>query len=249
MELKFRKLRANEIECRVGNVAKDSSGFSLLLYKDARVDMALLDEIVGQGNWQREHKILGNDIYCRVGVFNKDLNCWVWVEDAGASGSIEIEKSKASDSFKRACVNLGIGRELYTSPFIWVKKDQDNTTATHYVVKEIDYKDNEISKLVIVNEKTGQVVFSKGSTTKVSQTTQKAPQKANDDLDSIINSEQELVSGDDLLFLQAYVGNLGGTEYNQFFTWLESKYGVKTITKLTKEQGKKIAYYLKNRNR
>ena len=114
----FRKLNANEIECRVG--ATNESGFTLLLYKDARVDMNLLDEIVGANRWQRKHYMLGNDIYCSVGIYYDDLG-WVWKDDAGASGTIEIEKSKASDSFKRACVNAtGVGRELYTAPFIWI---------------------------------------------------------------------------------------------------------------------------------
>ena len=251
MELKFRKLKANEIECRVGQT--NESGFSLLLYKDARVDMNLLDEVVGPAKWQRKHYMLGNDIYCSVGIYYDDIG-WVWKDDAGASGSIEIEKSKASDSFKRACVNAtGVGRELYTSPFIWVKKDQDNDPKkSHYEVKEIEYKDNEISKLVIVNEKTGQVVFSKGSATKVSQTSQKAPQKGSVEditqgLADEFGIEEEKISGDDLTFLQAYVGNLGGEKYTQFFTWLRNKYGVKNIVELTKEQGRKICYYLKNK--
>lgn len=96
MELKFRKLKANEIEVRVGTT-KSGSGFSLLLYKDARVDMNLLDEVVGPDKWQRKHYMLGNDIYCSVGIYYENIG-WVWKDDAGASGSIEIEKSKASDS-------------------------------------------------------------------------------------------------------------------------------------------------------
>ena len=178
-ELVFRKLKANEIEVRIGSTTKKT--FSLLLYKDARVDMALLDEVVGVGNWQREHKILGNDIYCRVGIYDTDKNCWVWKEDAGSSGSIEVEKSKASDSFKRACVNLGIGRELYTSPEIKIWKTDENDESykyNHYFVREIAYNDNEISKLVICEEKSGEVVFSYPKGAKVSQTAEK-PQKNN----------------------------------------------------------------------
>ena len=248
---KFRKLKANEIECRVGQT--NESGFSLLLYKDARVDMNLLDEVVGPARWQRKHYMLGNDIYCSVGIYYDDIG-WVWKDDAGASGTIEIEKSKASDSFKRACVNAtGVGRELYTSPFIWLSKDQNNDPKkSHYLVKEIDYKENEISKLVIVNEKTGQVVFSKGSATKVSQTSEKAPKKdiladATKDIADTFSDIEEKIGGDDLNFLQAYVGNLGATQYQSFFNWLVNKYGVNKITDLSKEQGRKICYYLKNK--
>lgn len=247
MELKFRTLKANEIEVRVG------SGGTLLLYKDARCDMALLDEVVGVGNWQREHKILGDDIYCKVGIFNKELNCWVWVEDAGSSGNIEIEKTKASDSFKRACVNLGIGRELYTAPKIKLPEQFKN--CQFFDVSEIEYNQNkEITKLVITTNFGKDVVFSYPRGANYSQTSEKAPKK-----DILADSTQgiadefgvveEKVSGDDLTFLQAYVGNLGGNEYTQFFTWLKGKYGVGKITDLTKEQGRKLAYYLKNRNK
>ena len=247
MELKFRTLKANEIEVRVG------SGGTLLLYKDARCDMALLDEVVGVGNWQREHKILGDDIYCKVGIFNKELNCWVWVEDAGSSGNIEIEKTKASDSFKRACVNLGIGRELYTAPKIKLPEQFKN--CQFFDVSEIEYNQNkEITKLVITTNFGKDVVFSYPRGANYSQTSEKAPKK-----DILADSTQgiadefgvveEKVSGDDLTFLQAYVGNLGGTEYSSFFTWLKGKYGVGKITDLTKEQGRKLAYYLKNRNK
>lgn len=51
--LKFRKLKADEIECRIGQIKEN--GLSLLLYKDARVDMNILDETVGPLNWKREH--------------------------------------------------------------------------------------------------------------------------------------------------------------------------------------------------
>lgn len=247
MELKFRTLKANEIEVRVG------SGGTLLLYKDARCDMALLDEVVGVGNWQREHKILGDDIYCKVGIFNKELNCWVWVEDAGSSGNIEVEKTKASDSFKRACVNLGIGRELYTAPKIKLPEQFKN--CQFFDVSEIEYNQNkEITKLVITTNFGKDVVFSYPRGANYSQTSEKAPKK-----DILADSTQgiadefgvveEKVGGDDLTFLQAYVGNLGGTEYSSFFTWLKGKYGVGKITDLTKEQGRKLAYYLKNRNK
>lgn len=235
MKLEFRTLRANEIEVRVG------SGGTLLLYKDARCDMALLDEVVGVGNWQREHKILGDDIYCKVGIYNKELGCWVWVEDAGSSGNIEIEKTKASDSFKRACVNLGIGRELYTAPKIKLPDQFKN--CQYFEVKEIEYnEDREISKLVITTDFGKTVVFSYPKGTKVSQTS---------DLTTQTSSEEssEPISEEDKTFLNAYVSNLSGEGYNGFFSWIKQKYGVDKITELTKEQGRKITYYLKNRNK
>lgn len=118
-ELKFRDLRADEIEVRVG-MAKQN-GVSLLLYKNARCDMNILDETVGANQWQRKHYECKNNLYCSVGI--KFPDGWIWKDDCGAESNMEKQKGEASDAFKRACVNWGIGRELYTSPFIWIGSD------------------------------------------------------------------------------------------------------------------------------
>ena len=252
-ELKFRKLKPTEIELRVG--ATTDTGFSLLLYKTARVDANVLDETVGQFNWVKKFYQVKNTMICEIGIYSEEHQTFIFKGDAGDESNTEAIKGEASDSFKRAGFAWGIGRELYTSPFVWIKKDQDNDPKkSHYQVSEIDYKDNEISKLVIINEKTKQVVFSMGSTTKVSKNTQETPKKdilaeATQGIADEFGVVEPKVSGDDLTFLQAYVGNLGGSEYTQFFNWLKSKYQVVKITDLTQEQGKKLAYYLKNRNK
>jgi hypothetical protein len=145
MELKFRKLNADEIDVRVATVKEN--GVSLLLYKDARVDQNLLDETVGPFRWQRDHKELKGVIYCGIGIYNEKANQWVWKWDAGSESFADKEKGEASDSFKRAGFNWGIGRELYTSPFIWVNKENVNiiskgngfTTYDTFRVKEITY--------------------------------------------------------------------------------------------------------------
>ena len=123
MELKFRPLNANEVECRVGMAKQE--GCSLLLYKDARVDMALLDEVAGPMNWQRKHT--RENANCIVSVYDDDKKQWIDKEDTGTESNTEKEKGKASDSFKRACVNWGIGRELYTAPFIWIGLSKGET--------------------------------------------------------------------------------------------------------------------------
>ena len=117
MELKFRNLRADEIDCRIGT-AKEGKGVSLLLYKDARCDMAVLDEAVGSMNWQKSYSRENKN--CTVSIWDEDKKAWISKEDTGTESNTEAEKGLASDSFKRACVNWGIGRELYTAPFIWV---------------------------------------------------------------------------------------------------------------------------------
>ena len=122
MNLQFRKLRENEIEARVQSVK--ATGLVLLLYKDARCDMKLLDETVGPMNWQKEY--LRDNSNCRVSIWDIEKKQWVSKEDTGTESNTEKEKGKASDSFKRACFNWGIGRELYSAPFIWIPAEKCN---------------------------------------------------------------------------------------------------------------------------
>lgn len=167
----FRLLRADEIDCRVATVKKN--GVSLLLYKDARCDMNILDETVGAERWQRKHELINGNLFCSVGIFCKDLNEWVWKQDVGTESYTEKEKGQASDAFKRACFNWGLGRELYTAPFIWVNADDANisesngkyTTFDRFEVKEIGYTDRKITRLVIENTKTGKIVYQTGKRT------------------------------------------------------------------------------------
>lgn len=163
-ELKFRELTADEIECRVSTVK--ANGISLLLYKDARCDMNILDETVGPMNWQRSHS--RDNANCIVSIWDEEKKMWISKEDTGTESNTEAAKGLASDSFKRACFNWGIGRELYTAPFIWVSSgnyevmDNGKTPKDTFKVKSITIKDKKIVALEIINEKTGAVVYSKG---------------------------------------------------------------------------------------
>jgi len=161
----IRLLKANEIECRIATI--NEKGLSLLLYKDARVDQRILDETFGAFGWKRSHQCIDGNLYCTVEIFDKESGEWVAKQDVGTTGYTEKEKSQASDSFKRACFNWGIGRELYTAPFIWVPvgraaiKNRDNKFYCYdrFSVKSIAYnEDREISALVIENDK-GQIVY------------------------------------------------------------------------------------------
>lgn len=155
----FRSLRADEIECRIGSVSQ--YGFTLLLYKDARCDMNILDETVGAFGWERWHKEIKNTVYCYVAIRDQDGE-WVKKSDAGAESYTEKEKGEASDSFKRACVNWGIGRELYTAPLIYIRaktEPQGNgyrlankKDGYGYKVAEIEYLGGRISKLRITKD-------------------------------------------------------------------------------------------------
>lgn len=164
-ELKFRRLRADEIDCRVNTI--NEKGLTLLLYKDARCDMNILDETIGCMNWKREHT--RDNANCIVSIYNEDIKEWISKEDTGTESFTEKEKGLASDSFKRACFNWGIGRELYTAPFIWVssddctiKKREDGKYITFdtFKVDDIKYNENgEIIGLIIINAKSTKIVY------------------------------------------------------------------------------------------
>lgn len=163
----FRKLKAEEIECRVAQIS--DKGLSLLLYKDARCDMNILDETVGEMNWKREHT--RDNKNCIVSIYDNNKKEWIGKEDTGTESFTEAEKGLASDSFKRACVNWGIGRELYTAPKIWISADKCEIKTgpkgkpvcyDKFSVAKLTYKANgDINGLAIVNDKTKKVVFIK----------------------------------------------------------------------------------------
>lgn len=160
---RFRTLRADEIDCRVAQITKSGS-VSLLLYKDARCDQNILDETVGPMNWQRHHT--RDNANCVVSIWDAEKGQWIEKEDVGTESRTEREKGLASDSFKRACFNWGIGRELYTAPFILVPANKcnvkDGKCYDNFTVQEIEYQQDgarEIRHLVIYNEKKGCVCF------------------------------------------------------------------------------------------
>lgn len=120
-------LSIDEVEFRVSRFTKDKSGVFLLAYKDARADMNRLDAVVGNGFWQKRYEVIKGNLYCSVGIFNKELEQWVWKDDVGTESNTESQKGEASDAFKRACFNWGIGRELYSYPDIYIKLNPDES--------------------------------------------------------------------------------------------------------------------------
>ena len=168
METMFRDLKSNEIDCRISQI--NEKGLTLLLYKDARVDMDILDETVGAKNWQRSHT--RDNANCIIEIWDEDKKQWICKEDTGTESFTEKEKGLASDSFKRAGFNWGIGRELYTAPFIYIplkdKEGNDNfelkekngkpITYTKFYVEAIQITEKVITGLAIKNDK-GKRVF------------------------------------------------------------------------------------------
>lgn len=157
---KVRLMRADEIDVRVGAVYE--KGITLLLYKDARADMNILDETFGSMNWKRRHTMFGDNMFCEVLVKDEENGGWVSKMDIGSPSFSEPQKGAASDAFKRACVSWGIGRELYTAPFIWIPIDKvkikeekgKKVVKDKFIVQSISYDEEKrsIDGLVIVNQ-------------------------------------------------------------------------------------------------
>jgi hypothetical protein len=155
---KFRDLKADEIEVRVQSVKE--KGLVLLLYKDARVDMNILDETVGSSNWQNKFYENKGILFCSLGIntnFDKPdkPDRWVWKDDAGVESNSDAEKGNASDARKRAGFAWGIGRELYTAPFTWIPAEKCNINGgkcyDKFVVEKIIIENKQITALAIWN--------------------------------------------------------------------------------------------------
>lgn len=162
--VEFRLLRADEIECKVKQVAE--WGVMILLYKDARCDMNILDETIGAMNWQRRHEVVNGNLFCSVGI-RSEYGEWVWKQDVGTESMTEKEKGEASDSFKRACFNWGIGRELYTAPRMNIfKKDLSSLTQEngrwvcrdYFRLTDIQYTGRRIAYVAVENVKTHKII-------------------------------------------------------------------------------------------
>ena len=234
--MEFRDLRADEIDCRVATVTE--KGVSLLLYKDARCDMNILDETVGAENWQNKFYEQKGILFCSLGINtnynNPDLpDRWIWKDDAGSESNTEAEKGNASDARKRSGVAFGLGRELYTAPFIWIKagdckivedKRAKNgiTCRDRFTVTDVEIKNKKIVKLEIRNDSTSQRVFVWGETKPAPAPAE--PFKRNEEL---LTLDQR----DEILKLC----EITGTDLKK----IKDRYKVATIDALTKAQASK----------
>lgn len=171
--MKFRVLKASEIDCRIQSIGQNKTGAvgtTILLYKDARVDMNILDETVGAMNWQRGHSVIDGNLYCTISIWDEVKEQWISKSDVGTESNTEKEKGQASDSFKRAGFNWGIGRELYSAPFVYIQLDKSEyiekngklTSNAKFKVKDVSYDENRnIVRLVVVDSK-GKVRYTFG---------------------------------------------------------------------------------------
>lgn len=207
--MEFRLLRADEIDVRI-SIVKDW-GIGLLLYKDARCDQNILDETVGPMNWQRHHT--RDNANCIVSIWDAEKNQWIEKEDTGTESYTEKEKGLASDSFKRACFNWGIGRELYTAPSMLVfKKNLKKLTevngkwtcADRFSVKDIEYDGRKIAKVDVLNETTGEVLTFGEPVAETKKTEKVRKQKIGKDKGEALMSLLEKAGQDSKAFLKVF---------------------------------------------
>lgn len=162
-----RKLRVDEIECRVSTC--NEKGCSLLLYKTARVDRAILTEMYGN-RWQNDFKVIDGKMYGGIAVYDNELKEWLWRWDCGTESNTEKEKGEASDAFKRAGFKWGIGIELYSTPFIWCNvptkanaNGKYQPISRYFELKKIGYTENGDINFIEIADDKGNIVFKTGS--------------------------------------------------------------------------------------
>lgn len=165
--MKFRDLKAEEIEVRVSRVT--NAGVELLLYKTSRTDSDILDETVGSENWQCNYESINGELFCTVSIWSDERGQWVSKQDVGSPSNVEAEKGRASDGLKRCCSRWGIGRELYSAPRIFVYADKCGKIQQgkngkmqcydQFHVEKVRIEDGQITGLAIWNDTTGHRCF------------------------------------------------------------------------------------------
>lgn len=233
--MKFRALKASEIDCRIQSIGQNKTGAvgtTILLYKDARVDMNILDETVGAMNWQRGHSVIDGNLYCTISIWDEEKEQWIAKSDVGTESNTEKEKGQASDSFKRAGFNWGIGRELYSAPFVYIQLDKSEykerngklTSNAKFKVKDIGYDESRnIVRLVVVDSK-GKVRYTFGENTQ--QQTQETVYNWNSLKTRAVQggiSEEELVHYVTETFKVSKPSELKQEHYQQAFNWVNAK--------------------------
>ena len=266
--IKFRNLNAEEIDVRVGTPTKNETGnvthFSFLLYKNARVDMAILDETFGVMNWQTKYYQVKSTMICSVGI-NVNYNdptkepLFIW-KDNGGDDDFQTEQTKAecSDAFKRACFLIGIGRGLYSASKLYmrIEKTEDNTEKSSYGVSAIEYDDKgNITKVTIYNKKTKKDVLTATLNKKVSQNADLTPKTTEQkgftkEDEKLVNQFQGFsdkkgsIDLHDKCVLEAYLNTADELSKNKFFNYIDAHYNTMSIDSLSEIQGMQLVEML-----
>lgn len=244
----FRDLKPEEIEVRVGNIVKDKDGtpkgFQLLLYKTSRTDMAILDETFGTFGWRNRFYQVKNTMVCSIEVYDEETKQWINKDNGGDDDTaMEQVKSELSDSIKRAGSTLGIGRKLYTASKIYMVVDitKDNTAKAYYQVKEIEYDETSITKLVVINKKTKEEVIRFPSSYK-STPAPKKPSVLEQATQGIGDSflEESEITQETKSKIQSITSKLSAERYEKFKVFIKDNFNVESIGELTEAQGKQL---------
>lgn len=248
-EIKFPLLKENQIEVRVGQVSQ--SGCTLLLYKTSRTDAEILDQVIGVGNWQKKFYTLQgvgvgdrerSIVVCSVGIYDDDKKEWIWKDDSGTESEVEQDKGVCSDAFKRASGGScwGIGRELYYTGRIFVKvptKKKENGRGYEledkymsFDLKEISWNENPLKlKTLVITDNKGNVVFSQGNKSNVSNNAPRNENKGNQQETSQLQQDIALIK------------NYFKGDEDRLSNYLLRVYKVADLEALTSEQAHHIA--------
>lgn len=219
-------LTANDVECRIKKITNE--GAVLLLYKTARVDMRILDEVYGSMNWQRHHEVINGNLFCTISVWDSDKAQWISKQDVGTESNAEAEKGQASDAFKRAGFAWGIGRELYDAPFIWISGKVSKYDRFHVTNIQYDREKQEFTRLTICDDK-GKERYRLGTKTDRPQPTDDRRHKGIVAIAELVRKNNAAEAFADWLKETMKVESLDGltveqlgTVYKGFKKWLES---------------------------
>lgn len=219
-------LTANDVECRIKKITNE--GAVLLLYKTARVDMRILDEVYGSMNWQRHHEVINNNLFCTISVWDSEKSQWISKQDVGTESNAEAEKGQASDAFKRAGFAWGIGRELYDAPFIWISGKVGKYDRFHVTDIQYDREKQEFTRLVIFDDK-GKERYRLGTKTDRPQPTDDRRQKGLAAIAELVKKHKAEQPFADWLKDTMKVESMDGltveqlgTVYKGFKKWIES---------------------------
>ena len=219
-------LTANDVECRIKKITNE--GAVLLLYKTARVDMRILDEVYGSMNWQRHHEVINNNLFCTISVWDSEKSQWVNKQDVGTESNAEAEKGQASDAFKRAGFAWGIGRELYDSPFIWISGKVSKYDRFHVTDIQYDREKQAFTRLTIFDDK-GKERYRLGTKTDRPQSTDDRRQKGIEAIAELVKKHKAEQPFADWLKDTMKVESLDGLTveqlaevYKGFKKWIES---------------------------
>ena len=102
-------LKAEDIEIKIKQVCE--KGAIALLYKTARVDMAILDEVFGAENWETDYKEIKGNLYCgkSIGVCNLmsiKERCGIYVYEWTAK-ACEPDYFRTSGKKRNHCILCG----------------------------------------------------------------------------------------------------------------------------------------------